>query len=184
MTELLDIAELGFRWFDTTDQIDSGLRQSAISAIDKILETFPQQPSRPSFQTGTDLFSLPEFRVFKESFVSACLTLMPPSKKSFKLDLPCSSYMDYWDNYRLKDRDAQWHFHEGALFSGIYYLLIPESMDLAVCGTEFRDPDIYLQPRQGHWLIFPGRTLHRPGISNTNDKRYVLAADFKPLFTH
>ena len=182
MTETEDIAKFGFHWFDTTSKINASACARAIALIDEILETFPQQPSRPSFQTGTNLFSLPEFDVFKQEFVSACLSLMPRTAHQFKLDLPCSAYMDYWDNFKLKDRDAQWHFHEGALLSGIYYLAIPDSMDRNVCGTEFMDPDIYVRPQQGSWLIFPGRTLHRQGISSSNDRRYVLAADFKPVF--
>lgn len=89
----------------------------------------------------------------------------------------CRCYMDYWDNYKLKNRDEQWHIHEGSTLSGIFYLRIPDSMNKEICGTEFLDPDIYIEPQINHWLIFPSGTLHRPGVADTNDRRYVLAAD-------
>lgn len=178
----MDLVDYGFLWVDEGSLISPELRTRTVTLIDSIIEETPQTPERPSFQTGIDLFNREGFSPYKDTFLESCLALMPRNAKNFIASTRCSAYMDYWDNYKSKDRDAQWHFHEKAYFSGIFYLHIPDSMDPKVCGTEFRDPDIYVPPRIGHWLIFPGHTLHRPGISNTNDKRYVLAADFMVQF--
>ena len=179
-----DAGAPGFFWVDTSDVITEEQRQTALAELSRMFATgdYVQAPEKPSFQTGQHLFSKQEFLPFRKTFIKACVEQVPFNRATFMVDSVCSCYMDYWDNYKLKDREAQWHFHEHAYFSGIYYLEVPESMDPSICGTEFRDPDIYMEPRRGHWLIFPGRTLHRPGVVNTNDKRYVLAADFRIAF--
>lgn len=178
----IDITQYGFHWFNASDAISQHDINRAIERIDHLIATIEHPPERPTFQTDKTLFDDDVFAVFKRSFIRSCTEALPPSfrKKQFRVGAECSAYVDYWDNYRLKDREAQWHYHKNTYYSGVFYLRIPESMDINLCGTEFRInadlPDTHIQPRPNHWLIFPGQMLHRPGISNTNDKRYVLGA--------
>jgi hypothetical protein len=87
----------------------------------------------------------------------------------------------------VEDRDKYWHHHHkhGALgMSGILYLQIPDDVtDLSTCGTEIAPlgPEghdkFYVGPNAFTWNIYPSETWHRPGIVQSNQYRYVLAAD-------
>ena len=37
----------------------------------------------------------------------------------------------------------------------------------------------YAPAKEGHWLIFPGKTWHRPGILDSKEWRYIVAADME-----
>ena len=91
-----------------------------------------------------------------------------------------------------EDREKLWHNHwhpsqpGNRIFSGIYYLHIPDDVkDRDYCGTEIapngaeKDGKYFIKPTSGHWIIYPGETWHRPGIVQSNQYRFVLAADIE-----
>jgi hypothetical protein len=39
------------------------------------------------------------------------------------------------------------------------------------------DEKLFVRPTDGHWLMYPGDKWHRPGIVQSNQYRFVLAAD-------
>ena len=68
----------------------------------------------------------------------------------------------------------------------MYYLHLPEQVqafDLA--GTELAPNGLegegkYIAPwRTGHWMIYPGKVWHRPGILQSTESRYIVAADME-----
>jgi len=72
------------------------------------------------------------------------------------------------------------------MLSGIFYLHIPENVqDRDYCGTEIapngvnEDGKFFVRPNDGHWIIYPSDTWHRPGIVQSNDYRFILAADIE-----
>jgi hypothetical protein len=89
-----------------------------------------------------------------------------------------------------EDRNKLWHHHhhkpESNMLSGIYYLHIPDDVkDRDYCGTEFApngldDSDRYfVRPCDFSWIIYPSNLWHRPGITQSDKYRYVLAADLE-----
>jgi hypothetical protein len=72
------------------------------------------------------------------------------------------------------------------MLSGIYYLKIPDDVqDLDYCGTEIApngvegDGKFFVKPEIGNWIIYPSDTWHRPGIVQSNQFRFILAADIE-----
>jgi len=86
-----------------------------------------------------------------------------------------------------EDRNTYWHQHvreQNLVVSGVYYMSLPEGCDLSTSGTEFA-PDgpeadtYYAEARVGNWIIFPGKTWHRPGILEKKGQRFIVAADME-----
>jgi hypothetical protein len=89
-----------------------------------------------------------------------------------------------------EDRNNLWHHHnhnpETTTVSGVYYLQIPDDVkDLNTAGTELAPNGVegegkYITPfKSGHWMIYPGKIWHRPGILQSNENRYIVAADME-----
>jgi hypothetical protein len=91
-----------------------------------------------------------------------------------------------------ENRDNLWHHHwhpknpNNKMLSGIYYLHIPDDVkDRDYCGTEIapngaaQDGKYFVTPTPGHWIIYPSNTWHRPGIVQSEQYRFVLAADIE-----
>lgn len=78
-----------------------------------------------------------------------------------------------------------WHNHMPAFLSGVFYLRIPTGYEHEG-GTLFQDfraahclqqRDCHLPPMEHSWIIFPSWMQHRSGQCDTEDPRYVIAAD-------
>lgn len=93
-----------------------------------------------------------------------------------------------------ENREKLWHDHwhpkmpNSKMLSGIWYLHIPEDVkDLEHSGTEIapHGPDgngkFFIRPHYGQWAIYPSETWHRPGHIQSDEYRFVLAADIEYL---
>jgi hypothetical protein len=89
-------------------------------------------------------------------------------------------------NQTVEDRDNLWHTHQYGserTLSGIYYLHIPSDADPATSGTEFAthgmdSPNRWTSPvKNFSWMIYPGKTWHRPCPPQSSQDRFVIAAD-------
>lgn len=78
-----------------------------------------------------------------------------------------------------------WHDHSPSFLSGVFYLKIPGDHQQGG-GTQFQDPrgagcninrDVVMLPTELSWVIFPGWMSHRSDLCDTEDPRYVIAAD-------
>jgi hypothetical protein len=86
-----------------------------------------------------------------------------------------------------EDRNTYWHHHNkhsGNSMSGIMYLRIPDDIvDTSTSGTEMapEGPEgsnkFFTGPNSFSWNIYPSQTWHRPGPVQSDQWRYVLAAD-------
>ena len=70
--------------------------------------------------------------------------------------------------------------------SGVFYLNKPSEVDdVSTLGTEIAPNGVegegkyFAEMRVGNWIIFPGKTWHRPGILTSNNYRYIVAADME-----
>ena len=89
-----------------------------------------------------------------------------------------------------ENRDTLWHNHDHdkstMTVSGVYYMHIPDDVkDLEMAGTELAPAGVeaegrYFAPwKTGHWMIYPGKIWHRPGILQSTQNRFIVAADLE-----
>ena len=74
------------------------------------------------------------------------------------------------------------------MLSGVFYLHIPDDVDNRdYCGTEMApdgpksDNKFFVRPTNGNWIVYPSDKWHRPGIVQSNQYRFILAADVEYL---
>lgn len=169
--------------FDFSSVITEQNQLSAMSDVRQLIKEKYFKNS-PRYQTNINVFAQPgeHWLKFKFSFVMSCFMYLKQEVKIEQIQSWC-----FMTNSTIQeDRDALWHTHqygsERAL-SGIYYLHIPEDADIATSGTEFAthglaEPDRWVSPvKKFSWLIYPGKTWHRPCVPQSSNDRFVIAAD-------
>ena len=106
--------------------------------------------------------------------------------KLSRLEITLQTVLDF----KLKLTSLDWHHHnhnpETTTVSGVYYMRLPSDVDdLSIAGTELAPNGVegegkYITPfKTGHWMIYPGKIWHRPGILQSNENRYIVAADME-----
>ena len=181
-----------FKKFDFRSIINESDNQQAISVIRKIIADGNFFTNSPRFQTKENLFSRPEtvWLKYRMSFLFSVFMYLGREVKVS--NMMAWSFMTNLDT--SEDRDNLWHHHwhpsndHVKMLSGIFYLHIPEDVnDRDYCGTEMA-PDgpenegkFFVTPSDFSWLIYPSDQWHRPGIAQSHDFRFVLAADIEYL---
>lgn len=177
-----------FRKFDFSSTIHSEDIDEACDIVSDIINAGNYFENSPKFQTQENIFSRtePVWLKFRMSFLfSVFMYLGREAKVS---NMMAWSFMTNLET--AEDRDNLWHHHwhpsndQAKMMSGVFYLKIPQDVkDFDLCGTEMA-PDgpadnnkFYVKPALGHWLIYPSDQWHRPGLVQSNDYRFVLAAD-------
>ncbi len=166
--------------------IDDSAKQSLCKDIDHVISKGSYWDNSPPYQTNINVFGLPNehWNNLKMSFIWSCFAFLKQEKQ-----IKSVKSWGYRTSLDIKeDRDNYWHQHlrEGSsVVSGVYYLDLPNDVDLSVAGTEFapQGPEhsdkYYASAKKGHWIIFPGKMWHRPGILQSHSNRYVVAADME-----
>jgi hypothetical protein len=144
----------------------------------------------PKFQTKENLFSRPEsvWLKYRMSFIFSVFMYLGREVKVS--EMMAWSYMTNLEG--AEDREKLWHHHwhpknpNSKMMSGIFYLHIPDDVkDRDYAGTEIAphgpegEGKFYVRPTDGTWLIYPSNTYHRPGIVQSNQYRFILAADIE-----
>jgi hypothetical protein len=144
----------------------------------------------PKFQTKENIFARPEpvWLKYRMSFMFGLFMYLGREVKVS--NMMAWSFMTNLQG--AEDREKLWHNHwhpknpGSKMFSGIYYLHIPSDVkDRDYCGTEIapngaeQDGKYFVTPTAGHWIIYPSETWHRPGIVQSDQYRFVLAADIE-----
>lgn len=179
-----------FKKFDFSSLISKDDDRSVCEIVRNIIKQGNYFTNSPKFQTKENLFSHSEsvWLKYRMSFIfSVFLYLGREVKVS---NLMAWSYMTNLSTH--ENRDNLWHHHwhptnpDAKIMSGIWYLHIPEDVkDRDYCGTEIasngpeNDGKFFVKPTDGHWLIYPGDQWHRPGIPQSNNYRFILAADIE-----
>jgi|TARA_B110000902_G_C14147652_1_gene528267 hypothetical protein len=90
-----------------------------------------------------------------------------------------------------EERDILWHHHNRSdtthTVSGVYYLHLPKDINLHQAGTEMApqgpeaDPTTryFAEAKIGNWIIYPGKQWHRPGVVQSQEDRFIVAADME-----
>ena len=144
----------------------------------------------PKFQTKENIFSRPEpvWLKYRMSFMFSLFMYLGREVKVS--EMMAWSFMTNLQG--AEDREKLWHNHwhpknpNSKMFSGVYYLHIPSDVkDRDYCGTEIapngaeQHGKYFVTPTAGHWIIYPSETWHRPGIVQSAQYRFVLAADIE-----
>lgn len=160
-------------------------KNQAIGTINTIIESGNYFKNSPPYQTQENVFARPEACWLKYRMTFLTSVFLYLGHEARVTNMMAWSFKTNLDT--VEDRDKYWHHHlkHGAQgISGILYLHIPDDVkDLSTCGTEMapNGPQgagkFYTQPSEHTWHIYPSETWHRPGIVQSDQYRYVLAAD-------
>lgn len=176
-----------FEKYDFGSVITETDQTNAVNRITDIVNSGQYFKNSPKYQTQVNLFGQedPLWMKFRMSFIFSVFMYLG---KEVKINqLMAWSFMT--NNEIEENRDNLWHTHhytEGkTTVSGIWYLKIPPSADYKSSGTEFapngvEQPErLVMEPVKNNWLIYPGKIYHRPMPPQSNEFRYVLAADLE-----
>lgn len=147
----------------------------------------------PKYQTKENLFARPEpiFLKMRQSFIYSCFMFL--GREVRIKNIMSWVFMTNQEVQRVEDRDNLWHNHHVSdndgttdTLSGIWYVHIPKDVSNPdLTGTEFtlgapdQDPSFFLKPNDLTWNIYPSKLYHRPGITDSNEYRFVFAADME-----
>lgn len=162
----------------------------AITTIQEIIGSGNYFKNSPKFQTQENLFARPESFWLKYRMSFLMSVFMYLGREARVANMMAWSFMTNLET--AEDREKLWHDHwhpthpDAKMISGIYYLHIPEDVkDRDYCGTEMapKGPEggdkYFITPADFTWVIYPSNTWHRPGIAQSNEWRFVLAADIE-----
>lgn len=177
-----------FRKFNFSSIITENDNNQACTIIKDIIAQGNYFTNSPKFQTKENIFGRPEsiWLKYRMSFLFSVFMYLGREVKVS--NMMAWSFMT--NLATAENRDNLWHHHhhkpESKMLSGVFYLHIPKDVkDLDYCGTEMAPtgPDnedkFFVKPSQFSWLIYPSEEWHRPGIVQSNQYRFVLAADIE-----
>ena len=174
-----------YELYDWTSLIDADSRQRMVDNIDRVIAAGDYWKNSPPYQTNINIFGLPtqDWNNLKMSFIWSAFAYMGQERQ-----IKTIKSWGYKTNLETQeDRNNYWHQHirdDSIVLSGVYYAKLPEGANLDTSGTELahttpEGTTEYVPAKEGHWLIFPGKTWHRPGILESNNWRYIVAADME-----
>jgi len=172
--------------FDFSSVITKNDNDTACKIIQQIISAGNYYENSPKYQTKENLFARPE-AVWLKYRMSFLFSVFMYFGREVKVgNMQAWSFMTNLEG--AEDRENLWHHHqhvpEPQMMSGIFYLHIPKDVNNRdLCGTEiaWNDPKtsetFFVKPSDFHWIIYPSKLWHRPGITQSNNYRFVLAAD-------
>jgi hypothetical protein len=179
-----------FKKFDFSSVISRQDNDIAIGIIRNIIADGDYFTNSPKYQTKENIFARPEpvWLKYRMSFMFAVFMYLGREVKVS--NMMAWSFMTNLES--AEDREKLWHHHwhpthEGAkMLSGVFYLHIPDDVkDRDYCGTEMaptgpsNEDKFFVRPTDFSWLIYPSNQWHRPGIVQSNNYRFILAADIE-----
>jgi hypothetical protein len=174
--------------FDFSSIITEKDNDIACAIATSIIKSGNYFTNSPRFQTKENIFSRTEpiWLKYRMSFIfSVFLYLGREVKVSNSM-----AWIFMTNLSTVEDREKLWHHHHhkpnSNMLSGVFYLKIPNDVkDRDYCGTEISpkgpgsDGNFFIKPRDFSWIIYPSNLWHRPGITQSNEWRFVLAADIE-----
>ena len=175
-----------YEYYDWTSLIDAKARECMAQDIHSLVEQGHYWKNSPPYQTDVNIFSMTgeHWNNLKMSFIWSCFAYMKQERQI--KGIKSWGYKTNVDTQ--EDRNRYWHQHmrpDCLTLSGVYYLHIPKGTNLETSGTEFAPsgPEsaghFFAPAKIGQWIIFPGKSWHRPGILTSKDWRYIVAADME-----
>lgn len=176
--------------YDFSSLITKEDNQQIQDITKKIIDSGDYFTNSPKFQTKQNLFARPEavWLKMRQSFIYSCFMFL-------KREVRIKNIMSWVFMTSAKDvenRDRLWHNHHisdnngttGTL-SGLWYVYIPLTSNPELTGTEFAmdwpemKDTFFFKPNELTWNIYPSKIWHRPGITDSDEYRFVFAADME-----
>jgi hypothetical protein len=178
-----------FKKYDFSSIITKEDNQAAITIVKRVIDSGNYFKNSPKYQTQENIFSRPEevWLKYRMSFLFSVFMYL--GREVRVSNMMAWSFMTNLDT--VEDRDTYWHNHwhpenpDANMLSGIFYLHIPEEVDIDISGTEMapngptNPGKFFVRPTEYNWLIYPSNQWHRPGIIQSKDYRFVLAVDIE-----
>ena len=173
-----------YEYYDWNSLIDEKHRDRMRNDIEMGIRAGKFWHNSPKYQTNWNVFQ--DFTDLKMAFIwSAC--------KYLGKEVQIKNIQSWAFQTSLKhaeDRDTLWHHHNHnpatKTVSGVFYLHLPEDVkDLEKAGTELApnspegEGNFFVPWKTGHWMIYPGAVWHRPGVVQSLNDRYIVAADME-----
>jgi len=175
-------------YFDWNHLIDEQARNRMCNEVAMGIKAGKFWHNSPKFQTNWNVFgsSRHDFVNLKMSFIWSCFAYLQREVKIKQIQ----SWSFMTSLKHAEDRDTLWHHHnhnnQTETVSGVYYMHLPDDVeDKKSAGTELApngvdaDGKFFCEWRTGHWMIYPGKIWHRPGIVQSHEDRYIVAADME-----
>lgn len=158
--------------------------------IKKIIDSGNYFHNSPKFQTKENLFARPEpiFLKMRQSFIYSCFMFLGREVRIKNI----MSWSFMTNSAVVEDRSTHWHNHHISdnngttdTLSGLWYVYIPITKTPELTGTEFGmdhptfQDTFFLKPNKLTWNIYPSKMWHRPGITDSDEYRFVFAADME-----
>ena len=165
--------------------------QELISIAKTIIDSGNYFTNSPKYQTKENLFARQEqvFLKMRQSFIYSVFQFLGGEVKIKNM----MSWCFMTSQNEVEDRENLWHTHHlgdnsGTTnsISGIWYVDIPKTItNQETAGTEFcmdwpnKTDTFYLRPKDLTWVIYPSKIWHRPGVIDSDEFRFVFAADME-----
>tara|TARA_B100000085_G_scaffold50919_1_gene44193 strand:- start:1000 stop:1614 length:615 start_codon:yes stop_codon:yes gene_type:complete len=168
--------------------------QEMMDSVDMLIENgvYTDNDLTPKYQTSVVLFqdnAPPIWQKLKSTFYQACENYLKATPDfTGQQDSLAFTHSGAWcyKGWRSLNNNQSnpWHHHNPAFLSGVYYLKVPG--DGSSGGTEFHDPRTApalggrfqsIPPQEYTWAIFPGWLSHKSNFVDTDEARYVIAAN-------
>lgn len=180
--------------FDCTESFNQDEVYSMVHDIDMLVEdgtSMQYNELTPKHQSKPILFqpdAPPVWQKLKHTFLEACKLYLEntenfvSNQKSLEFTGSRAWFYKGWNSLNSNENNP-WHDHHPSFLSGVFYLKVP---DAAGGGTEFMDPraneskstrNVCIEPNELCWVIFPGSMTHKSELSDSEQPRYVIAAD-------
>lgn len=177
-----------FRKFNFSSIITKEDNNQACTIVRDVIAQGNYFTNSPKFQTKENIFSRPEpvWLKYRMSFLFSVFMYL--GREVRVSNMMAWSFMTNLGT--AEPRDNLWHHHHhkpnSNMMSGVFYLHIPNDVkDIDYCGTEMapngpeNEGKFFVRPTEFSWLIYPSKEWHRPGIVQSNQHRFVLAADIE-----
>jgi len=176
--------------YDFSSIITAEDNAQAIAIVQEIIASGNYFKNSPRFQTQENIFGRAESVWLKYRMSFLMSVFMYLGREVRVGNMMAWSFMTNLET--AEDREKLWHDHwhptqpDAKMLSGIFYLHIPADVkDRDYCGTELAPNGVksgnryFVTPADYTWVIYPSNVWHRPGIAQSNEWRFVLAADIE-----
>lgn len=181
--------------FDAADALEPGDVDAMKRDVDAMIEDgrmMQVNDLTPKHQSKPVLFSEgcpPHWARLRSSFMAACsmyIDTVDDAVKNQDKVQPTGCRAWFYKGWGSLNRveTNPWHDHSPSFISGVFYLDVPG--DGKSGGTVFADPrrnegrgtrQQEVPPMPLTWVLFPGWLTHRSSNLDTEQPRYVIAAD-------
>mgnify|MGYP001156927501 FL=1 len=174
-------------YYDWNALIEQRSRERMINDIELGIKAGKFWHNSPKYQTNWNVFGTPsqDWINLKMSFIWSCFSFL--NKEVSIKQIQSWAFQTCLPG---EERDKLWHHHnhnnQTTTVSGVYYLHLPEDVtSYETAGTELApngvegDGKFITTWKTGHWMIYPGKVWHRPGILQSKNNRFIVAADME-----